>query len=49
MIASVGATILGVLYVVLLGGHLVAVRTGFPQKLSAHLLSFSSWCLWDPM
>ena len=40
MIASVGATILGVLYVVLLGGHLVAVRTGFPQKLSAHLLSF---------
>src|SRR2546421_3939434 len=40
MIASAGATILGVLYVVMLGGHLVAVRTGFPQKLSAHLLSF---------
>lgn len=40
MIASAGATILGVLYIVLLGGHLVAVRTGFPQKLSAHLLSF---------
>ena len=40
MISAVGATILGVLYVVLLGGHLVAVRTGFPQKLSAHLLSF---------
>lgn len=40
MIAASGATILGVLYVVLLGGHLVAVRTGFPQKLSAHLLSF---------
>lgn len=40
MIASCGATILGVLYVVLLGGHLVAVRTGFEQKLSAHLLSF---------
>jgi len=40
MIASAGATILGVLYVVLLGGHLVAVRTGFPHKLSAHLLSF---------
>jgi len=40
MIASAGATVLGVLYVVLLGGHLVAVRTGFPQKLSAHLLSF---------
>ena len=40
MIASGGATILGVLYVVLLGGHLVAVRTGFDQTLSAHLLSF---------
>ncbi len=40
MIASTGATILGVLYVVLLGAHLVALRTGFNQKLSAHLLSF---------
>jgi phosphatidate cytidylyltransferase len=40
MIAASGATILGVLYIVLLGGHLVAVRTGFEQKLSAHLLSF---------
>jgi phosphatidate cytidylyltransferase len=40
MIASSGATILGVLYVVLLGSHLVAVRTGFEQRLSAHLLSF---------
>jgi phosphatidate cytidylyltransferase len=40
MIASVGVTILGVLYVVLLGGHLVALRTGFSQRLSAHLLSF---------
>jgi phosphatidate cytidylyltransferase len=40
MIASVGTTILGVFYVALLGGHLVALRTGFPQKLSAHLLSF---------
>ena len=40
MIASSGATILGVLYVVLLGGHLVAVRTGFNQPLSADLLSF---------
>lgn len=40
MIASSGATILGVLYVVLLGGHLVAVRTGFEPQLSAHLLSF---------
>ena len=40
MIATSGVTILGVLYVVLLGGHLVALRTGFEQKLSAHLLSF---------
>lgn len=40
IISSSGATILGVLYVVLLGGHLVALRTGFPQQLSAHLLSF---------
>ena len=40
MIAASGATILGVLYVVLLGGHLVALRTGFEQPLSAHLLSF---------
>src|SRR4029078_3940775 len=28
------------LYVVLLGAHLVAMRTGFRQILSAHLLSF---------
>lgn len=40
MIAAVGTTILGVLYVVLLGGHLVALRTGFEQTLSTHLLSF---------
>jgi phosphatidate cytidylyltransferase len=40
IIASSGATILGVLYVVLLGGHLVAVRTGFRHELSADLLSF---------
>lgn len=40
MITTSGVTILGVLYVVLLGGHLVAVRTGFPQSLSADLLSF---------
>lgn len=49
MILSVGATVLGVLYVAFLGGHLVAVRTGFPQtfpelgesaSLSTHLLSF---------
>ena len=40
MIVASGATVLGVLYVVLLGGHLVALRTGFDQSLSAHLLSF---------
>ncbi|HEV8429459.1 MAG TPA: phosphatidate cytidylyltransferase [Pyrinomonadaceae bacterium] len=40
MIASTGATILGVLYVPLLGSHLVFLRTGFDQSLSAHLLSF---------
>ena len=40
MLASTGATILGVLYVVFLGGHLVSLRTGFPQSLSADLLSF---------
>ena len=40
IIATSGATILGVLYVVLLGGHLVALRTGFEQPLSTHLLSF---------
>jgi phosphatidate cytidylyltransferase len=40
MIVASGVTIMGVLYVVLLGGHLVALRTGFEQKLSAHLLSF---------
>jgi phosphatidate cytidylyltransferase len=40
MIVASGTTILGVLYVVLLGGHLVALRTGFEQTRSAHLLSF---------
>jgi phosphatidate cytidylyltransferase len=40
LITSSAVTILGVLYVVFLGGHLVAVRTGFDQQLAAHLLSF---------
>lgn len=40
MIASTGATLLGVMYVALLGGHLVALRMGFEQGLAAHLLSF---------
>ena len=40
LLASVGTTVLGVLYVIFLGGHLVALRTGFNQALSANLLSF---------
>jgi len=40
MLASVGATILSVLYIPLLGCYLVAVRVGFEPSLSAHLLSF---------
>jgi phosphatidate cytidylyltransferase len=40
MIGSVGATILGVLYIPFLGSHLIALRTGFEPALSAHLLSF---------
>jgi phosphatidate cytidylyltransferase len=48
MIFSSGSTLLGVFYVVLLGGHLVAVRTGFQnplmfqggEQLSTHLLAF---------
>jgi len=40
MLGSSGATMLGVVYVVLLGGHLAALRTGFAEPLSAHLLSF---------
>jgi phosphatidate cytidylyltransferase len=40
MISSTGATVLGVMYIVLLGGHLVALRTGFTPELSRHLLSF---------
>lgn len=40
ILGSAGATVLGVLYVVLLGGHLVSLRIGFDEKLSMHLLSF---------
>jgi phosphatidate cytidylyltransferase len=40
MIASAGATVLGVLYVPLLGSHLVSLRIGFSPALSAHLLSY---------
>ncbi|HYX29607.1 MAG TPA: phosphatidate cytidylyltransferase [Pyrinomonadaceae bacterium] len=40
MLPSVGVTILTVMYVALLGGHLIAVRNGFAPALSRHLLSF---------
>jgi len=40
MLLSVGVTVLSVMYVVLLGGHLIAVRVGFQPSLSRHLLSF---------
>src|SRR4026208_2372110 len=40
MIGSVGATNLGVLYVALLGTHLVLIRSGLEPQLSAHVLSF---------
>ncbi len=40
MLTSTGATVLGVLYVVGLGGHLIAVRSGFAHPLVAKLLGF---------
>ena len=40
MIPSVGVTVLSVMYVAFLGGHLVAVRVGFQPTLSKQLLSF---------
>ena len=47
MILSAGSTVLGVLYVAMLGGHLVALRMGFTEaatpgaySISTHLLSF---------
>ncbi len=40
MLGASGATILGVVYVVLPGGYLVALRAGFDEPLAAHLLSF---------
>ncbi|HEU4794123.1 MAG TPA: phosphatidate cytidylyltransferase [Pyrinomonadaceae bacterium] len=40
MLASVGSTILGVLYIAFLGSHLVSTRVSFPQELAADLLSF---------
>ncbi|HEX5965371.1 MAG TPA: phosphatidate cytidylyltransferase [Pyrinomonadaceae bacterium] len=40
MIASTGTTILGVLYVALLGTHLVMIRAGLEPQLAKHVLSF---------
>lgn len=40
MLTGVGATILGVFYVVFLGGFLIAIRVGFDVLLSTHLLCF---------
>jgi phosphatidate cytidylyltransferase len=40
MIPTVGVTVLSVMYVAFLGGHLIAVRVGFAPALSRHLLSF---------
>jgi phosphatidate cytidylyltransferase len=40
MIASSGATILGVLYIAWLGSHIISLRTSFTPTLSTHLLSF---------
>jgi phosphatidate cytidylyltransferase len=40
MLARSGVTVLGVMYVVFLGSHLVAVRNGFSAELSKDLLSF---------
>jgi phosphatidate cytidylyltransferase len=40
MLASAGATLLGVLYVAVLGGHIVALRAGFVPLVAAKLLSF---------
>ncbi|MDT7605354.1 MAG: phosphatidate cytidylyltransferase [Acidobacteriota bacterium] len=40
MIGSAGATVLGVLYVVFLGGHVIALRTTFEPALARDLLFF---------
>jgi phosphatidate cytidylyltransferase len=40
MITAAGVTVLSVMYVVFLGGHLIALRVGFAAPLSRHLLSF---------
>jgi phosphatidate cytidylyltransferase len=40
MIPSAAVTVLSVMYIVFLGGHLIAVRTGFRPELSRNILSF---------
>ena len=40
MLARSGVTVLGVMYIVFLGSHLVAIRNGFSAELSKDLLSF---------
>jgi phosphatidate cytidylyltransferase len=40
MITSVGVTVLSIMYIGLLGGHLIALRVGFAPQLSKDLLSF---------
>jgi phosphatidate cytidylyltransferase len=40
MITSAGVTVLSVMYIVLLGGHMIALRVGFAPQLSKHLLAF---------
>jgi phosphatidate cytidylyltransferase len=40
MITSAGVTVLSVMYIVLLGGYLIALRVGFAPTLSKHLLAF---------
>lgn len=46
MISSVGVTVFSVMYVALFGGYLIAVRLGFSQPLSRHLLSFYFLVIW---
>ena len=46
MISSVGVTVFSVMYVALFGGYLIAVRLGFSQPLSRHLLSFFFLVIW---
>jgi phosphatidate cytidylyltransferase len=40
MTGTAGATVTGVLYVVFLGGHVIALRTAFQPTLARHLLFF---------